>query len=158
MLQLFYNVIRTFIIYICCNTAYAGFFDLWRQPAQLETLEGQTITQEELKDHWVIINYWASWCKPCVEEISAFNRLKQQHPDYYIFAVNYDTQQLSKQKRLAQRFHLKYPSLKPSVATVLHLDPINVVPTTLIFNPQGKLHSTLYGGQTIENINDEISH
>ena len=43
-----------------------------------------------LKGQWVVINYWARWCKPCVKEIPELNKLNQQHTDITVLGVNYD--------------------------------------------------------------------
>ena len=145
------------IMFSCC--AQASLFDFTKKSSEpvLETLSGKKIPFSSLSGHWVLINYWASWCQPCVEEIAVFNQLHKQKPKIYIFAVNYDAMQLSKQKRLTKQFHIHYPSLKHSVAKELHLGAISVVPVTFVFNPQGKLHTILYGGQTLESIREEIS-
>ena len=152
-----YITALSLIFLFACN-AQASIFNFIKKAEEpsLETLSGKKIPLASLAGHWVLINYWASWCQPCVEEIAVFNYLHKTNPKFYIFAVNYDSMQLSKQKRLAKKFHIKYPSLKHSVAKTLHLGSVSVVPVTFVFDPQGKLYTTLYGGQTVESIMDEI--
>ncbi len=120
----------------------------------LQTLEGDSIELSSLKGKWVFINYWASWCAPCLDEISELNRFYEEKRagNVAIFAVNYDAMPLNRQRRLVGRFNIHYPSLKPNSIVHLHLGPISVVPVTYVLNPQGKLSTILYGGQTMESL------
>ncbi|MFZ5816631.1 MAG: redoxin domain-containing protein [Bacillota bacterium] len=54
------------------------------QPAPdftLTTLEGERITLSELKGKAVVVNFWASWCKPCREEMPHFQMVYDQYRD-----------------------------------------------------------------------------
>ena len=39
---------------------------------------------------WVVINYWAQWCKPCIEEIPYLNTLDRDYAQVTVLGVNYD--------------------------------------------------------------------
>lgn len=122
--------------------------------ARLQTLDGEIVDLSSLKGKWVFINYWASWCGPCLEEISELNRFYKDNKDknVVVFAVNYDSMPIRQQRYLMTKFNIHYPSLKRSSVAALHFGPVNVVPVTYVLNPQGKLSTTLYGGQTIESL------
>lgn len=120
---------------------------------------GQPIPFDSLKGKWVLINYWASWCEPCLEEIPELNQL-YQHGDkqrFALFAVNYDMQPADRQQQLATDNHIRYPVLRDDPAEALGLGDIRGVPVTFIFNPKGILTNTLYGGQTAEGLKEIIS-
>ena len=125
--------------------------------------QGQTVPFSSLKGKWVLINYWASWCKTCIEEIPELNRFYQKHKNdpVVLFAVNYDGLPFYKQKKLIDKFHILYPSLTLDPAYALGLGDIVGVPVTFIINPQGNLVNTLYGSQDVTSldaiINDGIS-
>lgn len=125
----------------------------------LEDINGSTIPFSTLKGKWVFINYWASWCSPCVDEIAELNQFYDEHKsgNLAVFAVNYDTLPLYKQQRLTRKFDIHYPSLKLQSVNQLHLGDISVVPITFVFNPEGKLTTALYGGQTLESLNDVMA-
>ncbi|MCR9191391.1 MAG: TlpA family protein disulfide reductase [Gammaproteobacteria bacterium] len=115
----------------------------------LEDIEGTSISLRSLSGKWVFINYWASWCGPCVHEIAALNRFYAKHSSKVaVFAVNFDAPSLAKQRSLVRQFGIHYPSLKPQSLRGMHLGDIDVVPVTYVFDPSGHLHTTLYGGQT----------
>lgn len=119
--------------------------------AALVDLSGNKVSLSSLKGNWVFINYWASWCHPCVEEIPELNQFyhRFKNDNVKVFGVNYDGLSISKQKHLIKELGIDYPSLEGDPAKTLSLGDIRGVPVTFILNPQGKLHKTLYGPQTM---------
>ena len=123
----------------------------------LKDTSGHEIAFESLKGKWVFINYWASWCQPCIDEINEFNQFYKNKKDKVaLFAVNYDKVSLANQKALIEKYKIHYPSLQFDPGPQLHLGDIRGVPATFIFNPAGKLSNILYGGQTLKTLNRAI--
>jgi len=125
----------------------------------LQNIHGEKIPFASLAGKWVFINYWASWCQPCLDEIPELNRFYEQHKKNNIamFAVNYDAMPVNEQKLLIQQFDIRYPTLKHDPARLLHLGDINGVPVTFVFNPQGQLVDRLTGGQTLASLNEVLA-
>lgn len=124
----------------------------------LEDMKGHKIAFSELKGKWVFINYWASWCRPCLAEIPELNRFYEENKQDHVavFAVNYDAVSLAKQEQLIKAFHINYPSLKKDPASELTLGDIRGVPVTFVFDPQGQLYDALYGQQTSASLHQII--
>jgi len=121
--------------------------------AWLHDEQDHSIAFSSLKGRWVFINYWASWCPGCVEEIPELNQFYAAHKDQVaLFAVNYDGLPLWQQRRLMKEFKIKYPGLLQDPAQSLQLGDIRGIPVTFVFNPQGKLVTALYGGQTMDSL------
>ncbi|CEK09141.1 TlpA disulfide reductase family protein [Legionella hackeliae] len=119
----------------------------------LTTINGERITFSSLQGKWVFINYWASWCQPCLDEIRELNRFyQQQQAKVALFAVNYDMLPADEQLGLIKKYNIRYPSLQNDPAKQLHLGSIPGVPATFVFNPQGKLSQILYGPQTVASL------
>ncbi len=125
----------------------------------LNDTHGQSTSFSELKGKWVLINYWASWCQTCIDEIPEFNRFYKRHKEdpVALFAVNFDALPLFEQKNLIKRFNINYPNLLKDPANELRLGDITGVPVTFIFNPQGQLVKTLYGGQSAKTLDQVIT-
>lgn len=121
----------------------------------LQDLKGEKIAFSSLQGKWVFLNYWASWCEPCLEEIPELNRFYSQHKNdnVALFAVNFDAPPLEEQKQLVKQFNIRYPALKFDPAEQLNLGAIEGVPVTFVFNPEGKLVGRLFGGQSIVDLN-----
>ncbi|TGB04658.1 peroxiredoxin family protein [Halobacillus salinus] len=55
----------------------------------LETLSGQTVTLSELKGQKVFLNFWATWCPPCKEEMPEMEKFQQEYGDEVtVLAIN----------------------------------------------------------------------
>lgn len=122
----------------------------------LHSITGEAIALSSLKGKWVFINYWASWCQPCLDEISEFNRFYEHNKNgnIAIFGVNYDALPNNKLQPLIKKFDIRYPSIS---SNDLNLGEISVLPITFVLNPAGELSTTLYGGQTLESLNEVIA-
>lgn len=125
---------------------------VFAQPS-LTTLAGKQIPWSTLQGKWVIINYWASWCHPCVEEIKELNAFYyRNHAQVALYAFNYEGVSTQDQKQLIKDFHIHYPSLREDPAEQLHVGDIMGVPVTFIWDPHGNPVKTLYGPQTVESL------
>jgi thiol-disulfide isomerase/thioredoxin len=114
--------------------------------------DSPTASLEELRGQWVVINYWAQWCKPCIEEIPELNALDQKHEQVTVLGVNYDGaigEALAQQKT---RLGLAFASLEADPSAQLGIPRPIVLPTTLILDPDGQLAASLVGPQTIESL------
>ncbi len=107
---------------------------------------------EELRGQWVVINYWAQWCKPCIEEIPQLNALDAQYAQVTVVGVNYDGASGAELEQQRLKLGVAFASLEADPATQLGTTKPVVLPTTLILNPAGQLVATLIGPQTLESL------
>lgn len=123
----------------------------------LTTLTGETIAFASLKGKWVLINYWASWCKPCLDEIKELNQFYAVNKDkIHLFAVNFDDLSKAEQLQLVKKLVINYPSLEQDPRAALHLGELRGVPATFVFDPDGNFKDALYGSQTFKSLNKVI--
>ena len=110
----------------------------------------------KFSDHhgqWVVINYWATWCKPCIEEIPELNRLAAQEKNrVVVFGVDFMNSQGEELQQAINQLGIEFKILTQDPSHLLGYKPPTVLPTTLIFNPKGELHQTLFGPQTIQSL------
>jgi thiol-disulfide isomerase/thioredoxin len=125
----------------------------------LQDMSGNKISLADLQGKWVLINYWASWCQSCIDEIAELNHFYEQHKNNNValYAVNYDSLPFDIQLQMIRQFDIHYPSLQQDPAKSLRLGHIRGVPVTFVFNPEGKLSNTLYGGQTTESLSEALA-
>ena len=106
----------------------------------------------ELRGRWVVINYWAEWCKPCIKEIPELNELAREYPDLAVVGVNFDGAEGEELANQISQLGIAFPVLAEDPAARLGIPRPAVLPTTLILDPQGKLAQTLVGPQTLESL------
>jgi len=106
----------------------------------------------QLRGQWVVINYWAQWCKPCIREIPELNKLNRQYRQVTVLGVNYDGATGQDLDLQLEKLGITFATLPEDPASQLETPRPTVLPTTLILDPQGQLHATLVGPQTLESL------
>jgi thiol-disulfide isomerase/thioredoxin len=107
---------------------------------------------ERLQGQWVVINYWAQWCAPCIKEIPELNRLDQDYAQVTVVGVNYDGTNGHELELQRQKLGVTFASLESDPAAQLGIPRPVVLPTTLILDPTGRLVATLIGPQTLASL------
>lgn len=102
--------------------------------------------------HWLLINYWATWCAPCREEIPALNAIDAQYPDVSVIGANYDGLQGEELAAAIAEMGITFDSMSRDPATELGQQRPQVLPTTYLLNPAGELAAVLTGPQTIDSL------
>jgi len=101
---------------------------------------GDTLTLADLKGKGVVLNFWASWCKPCEEEAAALEAAWRQYKDKGIVFVGVDyLDQDPSAKRYLQKFNVTYPNGPDLASKISKRYAIRGVPETFFIDPQGKL-------------------
>ncbi len=119
---------------------------------------GTEISLTSLAGKWVFINFWASWCKPCYQEISSLNAFAKEYKNkVQVFGVSYDHVSDVQLVALIKKMNIQFSTLKYDPSATLGVNNLAGLPATLIINPAGKLVKTLYGEQTVESLAKQIS-
>ena len=116
----------------------------------LHDTQGNTIQMAQLKDKWIVVNYWAAWCPSCLKEIPELNHFYQHNQDknVLLFSVNFDHLSTKSLKMAVDRVNINYPSLVEDPGYMWGLGDINFVPVTFIISPEGKLAKEFVGPVT----------
>lgn len=107
---------------------------------------------ESLRGQWVVINYWAEWCGPCIKEIPELNKLHRERKDLTVLGVNYDGAEGEDLSRQVNELGIDFPMLADDPAASLGTSRPMVLPTTLVLDPSGALTQTLVGPQTHQSL------
>lgn len=110
-----------------------------------------TLQLDKLRGQWVVINYWAVWCKPCIQEIPELNHLDKL-PLVTVLGVNYDGAAAQALQEQVEKLGIAFPVLATDPADQLGIERPVVLPTTLILDPEGQLRQTLVGPQTLQSL------
>jgi len=105
----------------------------------LNTLGGQEVTLSKLRDKPVVINFWATWCPSCVEEMPAIEAFYRKHQnDMHLLAVNVGSNAETVMS-FAQEKGLDFPILFDENGTVADLYRVRSIPVTVFVDTQGVL-------------------
>ncbi|NNM59336.1 MAG: TlpA family protein disulfide reductase [Legionellales bacterium] len=127
--------------------------------ASLSTVDDKTVSLQQLKGKWVIVTYWADWCDNCQSEILELNKFYREHKsqDVILLGVNFDNLPINQLEKDIAQNHIHYPILKNNPADLLKLGTVDVLPTTFIINPHGKIVYKLMGSQSAETLDKIIT-
>ncbi len=107
---------------------------------------------ENLRGQWVVVNYWAQWCKPCIEEIPQLNALDRDYAEVTVLGVNYDGATGEELERQRRQLGVTFASIEEDPAEQLGKSRPVVLPTTFIVRPDGTLDAELVGPQTLDSL------
>lgn len=114
------------------------------RPIDLESLQGERFIRKDYRNKVTIINFWATWCPPCVEEIPMLNRLKEkmQGTNFEIFSINYGEDRVTINKFL-ERVNVHYPVLLDEGGQVSGEWNTIILPSTYVIGPDGRFAYTV---------------
>ena len=118
--------------------------------------DGSSLRFSDLHGEWVVLNYWAEWCAPCREEIPELNELRQQGSErgveIRVLGVNYDGLQGADLDAVMQRMEIEFPVLVDDPRERFRIGRAEVLPMTVLIDPQGTVQVVLSGPQTAESL------
>lgn len=118
--------------------------------SRLATLDGKEQSPGDFFGRVLVINYWATWCGPCREEIPVFVRLQSEYGDKGLQFVGIAIDQVDKVRSFAAEFRINYPLLLGGMEAIELSrragNKAGVLPYTLVVNRSGGLVTGLAGG------------
>lgn len=121
------------------------------QKVELERADSTTLNWDNLRGQWVLVNYWAEWCKPCLEEIPELNELDKA-PDITVLGVNFDDIRGEALQDLGDRMGIGFTMLADDPGPGFGWQLPVALPATFIVNPEGDLVEARFGPQTEDDI------
>lgn len=121
----------------------------------LPTATGTTLEWASLRGDWVLVNYWAEWCKPCLEEIPELNELDALD-QVTVLAVNFDGVEGEALRELGSKMGIEFTMLARDPVEDFGWNMPSALPTTFLVNPDGELEATLLGAQTEDQLRQRM--
>lgn len=106
----------------------------------LKDLDGKSHSLSDYRGKWVIVNYWATWCPPCLEEIPDLIAFHERHrdTDAVVLGVNYEEVNRDYLREFTESLFMSYPVLLMDPVPTTELGPVLGLPTTYIISPAGE--------------------
>lgn len=120
----------------------------------LHDLEGKPHALSELRGKWVVLNFWATWCPPCLEEMPLLSKFhdKHQKTDAVVWGISYEDIGSDELKAFVTELKVSYPIFQGEESLEKLLEPLTGLPTTFLINPKGQLVASVEGPITPESI------
>ncbi len=141
----FKNLLILFLLFSCSKP-------------DLQVFEKNGVNTEDFIGKWIIYNYWADWCPPCIKEIPELNNLQFNFPnELKVFLINFDMLDGDELTQQLKKFNVQVDSLLTDPSSIYDWIIPENLPVTFIVNREGNLEHTLVGPQTEKEIIDLLS-
>lgn len=113
----------------------------------LQFANGEKKALSDFQGEWLLVNYWASWCKPCIHEIPELN-LVNAEPGIQVMGYNFDQLSGDALTQEVTKFEIAYPSLITKPDKIFDQTVPGGIPATMLIDPDGEFREWLMGPQT----------
>ena len=115
-------------------------------PLELHSLDGQPLSLSNLRGKVVLVNFWATWCEPCVEEMPSMQRLRErlaQRP-FEILAVNHQEGR-PRIRAFLEKVPVAFPIVRDTDGGVARAWKVRIFPSSFVVDAQGNIRLQLVG-------------
>lgn len=106
---------------------------------ELTDTAGKPHRLADYKGRWVVVNFWATWCVPCIQEIPEIAAFHRDHRDVVVIGVAIDAEDAAKTRAFAKKVGHDFPLVLSDDAVERQLGSPKALPTTRIYDPSGKV-------------------
>lgn len=124
----------------------------------LVSVQGHEANLESYLGQWVVVNYWATWCPPCIVEMPELQEFHDEHKDKDAIVIGINTELIGKQQLLdfLDEYFITYPVFTSRPTQESELGLIPGLPTTFLVTPEGKVVARQVGPVTRDMIEQFI--
>lgn len=120
---------------------------------QLTDLDGREHSLADYRGKWVVVNYWATWCPPCREELPELEVFYTSNRDQaVVLGINMEDIDDAQLRRFVEEQFLSFPILRGTRAAAKAFGPIPGLPTTYLVAPDGEVVARQVGAVTAAGI------
>jgi len=124
----------------------------------LEDMQGKVHRLADYRGKWVLVNFWATWCPPCLTEIPELTSLHNAHKDHdlVVIGIAMDSGSGRKVASFAEARGISYPVVLGDRRIAAQIGELKVLPTSYLYAPNGEQVSYQAGEVTRESVETYI--
>jgi peroxiredoxin len=106
----------------------------------LEDMQGKTHRLSDYRGKWVLVNFWATWCPPCLKEIPELISLHNAHhdKDLSVIGISMDLDPSKTVADFARAHGISYPVVMGNRKNTAQIGAVDVLPVSYLYNPKGE--------------------
>ena len=116
----------------------------------LTDINGNKVNLASYQGKWVVVNYWATWCPPCIEEMPELQSFHDEHVNKDAMVIGINTELIGKQQlqSFLEDYFITYPVFRSKPTQQSELGLIPGLPTTFLVTPEGEVVARQVGPVT----------
>ena len=124
----------------------------------LTAVSGSKVNLNQYQGSWLVVNYWATWCPPCIVEMPELQSFHDEHVDKGAMVIGINTENISQQQLVTflDDYFITYPNFVAGPTQQSELGLIPGLPTTFMVSPEGEVVARQVGPVTREMIEQFI--
>lgn len=133
-----YRYIMLTLLWVFSFSAMAAPMD-----AEFVDLSGKKVKLSDFRGKWVVVNYWATWCPPCVKEIPELVAFQEAHgkKDAVVLGINHQEDAIEDVKQFMDDRFVNYPIVRATgrLSNQTPFGTLRGLPSTFMITPEGEL-------------------
>lgn len=102
-------------------------------------LNGRPLRLSGFRGQWVVVNFWATWCGPCIREMPVLRAFHDEREDATVIGVNFEEIDSELLLAFVAELEIDYPVVRAGNQPLLPFEPLKGLPTTFVVSPRGTL-------------------
>jgi thiol-disulfide isomerase/thioredoxin len=125
---------------------------------RIETFDGATFDLSEHRDKWVVVNFWATWCAPCLKEIPDFNAFAKANANVQFIGLAYEEIERADMEAFLKQHPIDYPfAILDVYNPPKDFETPRGLPMTVVLAPGGEVVKTFLGPVTSADLSAVIA-
>ena len=117
--------------------------------ARFNTLDGKEVALKTWQNKVIVLNFWATWCPPCREEMPELSKMQDQYKNKNLVVIGLSTDDLETTKTFIQSNPVSYPVLAGDMQAMNFAESLGnnqgVLPYTVVIDEKGHIVKSFFG-------------